>query len=86
MWYFGRRFVEKRYARTHLGWLWLILRPALVVVSRTLIFGGVLAIASGKVPYTLFFLVASAVWNLFAETTYWATRSLELNRGVLGKM
>ena len=27
--YFGRRFLEKRYARTWLGWVWLPLRPFL---------------------------------------------------------
>jgi len=84
--YFGRRYVQKRYQRTHLGWLWLPLRPALTIVARALVFGGILGVATGRVPYFIFFLVASAGWQLFAEATYWATRSLELNRRLLAKV
>lgn len=84
--FFGRRYIEKRYVRTWLGWLWLPLRPTLAVASRVLIFGGLLGIPSDGVPYLLFFLVGLAAWHLFAECAYWATRSIELNRGPLGRM
>ena len=84
--YFGDRFLKKRYARTWLGWTWLVLRPALTVGSGAIVFGGVLGVATGAVPYLLFFLVASAAWQLFAETAYWATRSLELSRRELRQM
>lgn len=78
--HYGRRFVGKRYARTWLGWVWLPLRPVLALAAKVFVFGGLLGVPSGHVPYLIFFIVAMGAWQLFTETTYWATRSLELNR------
>jgi lipopolysaccharide transport system permease protein len=84
--YFGRRFVAKRSSRTWLGLLWLPLRPALTLGTRLLVFGGVLKVTAGHVPYPLFFIIASSAWQLFAESAYWSTRSLELHRRELRQM
>jgi lipopolysaccharide transport system permease protein len=84
--FFGRRYVQKMYIRTWLGWLWLPLRPLLSVGARVLVFGGVLKIPSDGLPYLLFFLVGMSAWELFASTTFWATRSIELNRGILRRI
>jgi lipopolysaccharide transport system permease protein len=81
--YFGGVFLRKLYARTWLGWLWLPLRPALWVLARIIVFGGVLGVASVDAPYPLFFLVATAAWQLFAQCATWSTRSVELNRATL---
>lgn len=84
--YFGRVFVQKRYQRTLLGWLWLPLRPAVGIASRVTVFGGLLGVATGHVPYLLYFVVAQGAWQLFAESAYWATRSLELSRSTLRRV
>lgn len=84
--YFGKRFVEKRYARTWLGWAWIPLRPLLSVGSRILVFGAVLSVPSTGIPYPVFFLAGLAAWELFSEVSYFATRSMELNRRVLKRM
>jgi lipopolysaccharide transport system permease protein len=84
--YFGRRYIEKSFIRTWLGWVWIPLRPALDVGSRVLLFGGLLGVPSGDVPYLVFFLVGMSAWTFFDRTAYWATRSIELNRRVLRRM
>lgn len=84
--YFGKRFIEKLYLRTWLGWLWIPLRPILDVGARVLIFGALLGVPSDGVPYLLFFLIGMSAWQFFATTTYWATRCVELNRRVLKRM
>lgn len=84
--YFGRRFVEKLYLRTWLGWAWLPLRPILDVVAGAVVFGGILTIPSNGKPYLLFFLIGTAAWRLFSGATYWAARSVELNRRFLRLM
>jgi lipopolysaccharide transport system permease protein len=84
--FFGKRFLEKRYVRTWLGWVWLPLRPIFTVVTRTLVFGGVIGISTGSVPYALFFVVGQGAWTFFADVAYWATRSLELSRGTLSRV
>lgn len=81
--HFGRAFLRKRYHRTWLGWLWLPLRPSLSVLAKILVFGGLIGVASVDAPYPLFFLVATAAWQLFSECAYWSTRSIELNRATL---
>lgn len=83
---FGRVYVERRYRRTWLGWLWIPLRPAVDIGSRVLLFGGFLGVASGDRPYFMFFIVGSAAWQLFMTTAQWATRSLDLNRGMLDRI
>lgn len=84
--FFGKRFLEKRYVRTWLGWVWLPLRPVATVASRALVFGGVIGISTGSVPYALFFVVGQGAWTFFADVAYWATRSLELSRGTLSRV
>ena len=83
--YFGRRFLERRYARTVLGWLWIPLRPALDVGARVLLFGGFLGVASGDRPYFMFFIVGMAAWQLFERTAFWATRAIEMNRALFSR-
>jgi lipopolysaccharide transport system permease protein len=84
--YFGGNALHKRYKRTWLGFLWVPLKPGYNIASKMLIFGGVLGVSAGKTPYPIFFLISNAVWQLFAETAFWSTRSLELARGALRKL
>ena len=84
--FFGRRYVQKRYHGTWLGWLWLPLRPAIDVGSRALLFGGFLGVASGDRPYFIFFVVGMSAWVLFERTTYWGTRAIQMNRAVLERL
>lgn len=84
--YFGRRFVQKRMARTWLGMLWLPLRPGINLALRILVFGGLVGISTGKTPYPIFFITATAAWQLFYESSFWSMRSLELNRKVLSRV
>lgn len=80
--YFGKIYVQKRYRRTWLGWLWIPLRPATDVAGRVLLFGAFLGVASGDRPYFMFFIVGATAWRFFSIGVIWATRSLELNRAL----
>ena len=84
--FFGLKALEKLYARTKLGWAWLFIRPLFPLFVKTLIFGGLFAVASDGVPYFLFLVTATAVWELFANAVMWGTRSLELNRRLLRQL
>ena len=84
--FFGKRIIERRYRGTLLGGVWLF-RPLFPLLVRALIFGGVLGVdAPGSVPYFLFVLVGSSVWDLFASSLMWSMRSLQVNRGSMGRM
>lgn len=81
--FFAAQSLEKLYKRTVLGWSWILIRPLFPLLVKTMIFGGVLGIGSNGVPYFLFLVVGTAVWELFAQVAMWGTRSLELNRRML---
>jgi lipopolysaccharide transport system permease protein len=84
--YFGRRLLEKLYRRTWLGWWWIPLRPIISIGSRVFVFGGLLGVPSGGVPYLLFFIVGLTGWQVFSYTLFWATRSIEQGQGVLRRI
>jgi lipopolysaccharide transport system permease protein len=84
--YFGKAYLQKRLARTWLGMLWLPIRPGINLATRIFVFGGLVGISTGSVPYAIFFIVATAAWQLFYETAYWSMRSIEMNRRVLSRV
>jgi homopolymeric O-antigen transport system permease protein len=83
---FGKVFVQKRYRRTFLGWLWIPLRPASDVAGRVFLFGGLLGVSSGDRPYFMFFVVGSLAWQFFSRGVVWATRALDLHNGFLSRI
>jgi ABC-type polysaccharide/polyol phosphate export permease len=81
--FFGRRLLARRYMRTWLGVVWLPLRPLMNIAAKLIVFGGLIGISAGKTPYPVYFIAATAAWQLFSESAIWSTRSLDLNRDVL---
>jgi homopolymeric O-antigen transport system permease protein len=86
--FFGERALRKLYQKTVLGMVWIVLRPLIPLLVRVLVFGALLDVGSDtlRVPYFLFLLVGSTAWELFSSCLMWATRSLELNGGLLTRL
>ena len=85
--FFARRAFEKLYKRTVLGKAWIFLRPLVPLAVRVIVFGGLLQVGGSLgVPYLLFVSVGTAVWELFASSLMWATRSLQLNGAILSRL
>lgn len=84
--YFGKRAIERLYRNTLLGRAWLLIRPLFPLAIRALVFGGLLGVQTPGVPYFLFLLVGTSVWDLFASCLMWATRSLQINRTFVTRM
>ena len=83
--FFGKRSIERRYRNTLLGGFWLF-RPVFPIIVRAFVFGGVLGVEAPGVPYFLFVLVGSSIWDFFSGCLMWSTRSLQINRSFLGRM
>jgi lipopolysaccharide transport system permease protein len=83
--YFAVRSVERGVRRTILGHWWLLIRPLFPLMVSAIVFGRVLRVDSGGVPYFLFLVVGTAAWDLFESAVMWATRSLDMNRGLISK-
>jgi lipopolysaccharide transport system permease protein len=86
LWFFAQQRVRDRYEGMTLGPFWLLARPLMPILVGTLIFGGLLAVPSDRVPYFLFFLTGMSCWRIFERSTQWVTRSLEQARGLIKKV
>lgn len=84
--FFSVKAIQRLYQRTYLGWLWIFIRPLFPLMVKTIIFGGLLAVPTEGVPYFLFLVTSSTVWELFASATMWGTRSLDMNRSLLKQL
>ncbi len=78
--FIGDRALRKIYRRTVLGWLWLFINPLFPIALRAFIFGALLGVGSNGLPYFLFLLAGTVVWDVFATSLMWGTRALEMNR------
>jgi lipopolysaccharide transport system permease protein len=75
----GDRALRKIYRRTVLGWLWVFINPLFPIALRAVIFGALLGVGSDGIPYFLFLLAGTVVWEAFAASLMWGTRSLEMH-------
>jgi lipopolysaccharide transport system permease protein len=78
--FIGDRALKRVYRRTVLGWLWLFINPLVPLLLRVLIFGALLGTDSNGLPYFLFLLAGTVVWDVFANSLMRGTRALEMNR------
>jgi len=62
------RDVKVRYKQTALGIAWIVLQPVVSMVIFSVLFGGLLKVPSGGVPYPIFAYAALLPWNYFAAS------------------
>ena len=80
------RDVKVRYKQTALGVAWVILQPLIATVVFSLLFGGLLGVPSGEVPYPLFALAALVPWNFFAGALTRSSISLVGSASLISKV
>jgi lipopolysaccharide transport system permease protein len=86
LWFFSVKALQTLYAKTHLGVWWIFLRTLVPLLVASFVYGSVMNIASGGVPYLVFFLAAQVPWNCFDGPLVRGSRGLEVNRGLLVKL
>lgn len=86
LYFLAWRDVKVRYKQTFLGVLWIVMQPIVTVVLFTLIFGKLLKVPSGGVPYPVFLLAALLPWNYFASTLNRSSNSLVGNAHLITKV
>jgi len=62
------RDVKVRYKQTALGIAWIVLQPVVSMVIFSVLFGRLLEVPSGGVPYPIFAYAALLPWNYFAAS------------------
>lgn len=80
------RDVKVRYKQTALGVAWVILQPLLSTVVFTVLFGILLKVPSGGVPYPVYALAALLPWNYFAGALNRSTTSVVNSANLVTKI
>lgn len=76
-----------RYKQTAVGILWAVLRPLLIMIALTFVFGRLANLAATEaVPYTLVVLSALLPWQFFANALAETSESLVGNTNLVSKV
>ena len=62
------RDLKVRYKQTALGVAWIVLQPLVSMAIFSVLFGTLLNVPSGEVPYPVFAYAALLPWNYFAQS------------------
>jgi lipopolysaccharide transport system permease protein len=84
--FFSLKSLQSLYSKTHLGVWWVFIRTLVPLLVGSFVFGSVMNIPSGGVPYLVFFLAAQVPWNCFDGPLVSGSRGLEINRQMLVKL
>jgi lipopolysaccharide transport system permease protein len=80
------RDIKIRYKQTVLGVTWVILQPLISTLIFTLLFGILLEVPTGGVPYPVFALSGLLPWTYFATSLNKSSSSLVLNANLISKI
>jgi len=80
------RDIVVRYKQTAIGLAWSILRPLLVLVVFTVLFGKLVKLPSEGLPYPILVLAALLPWQFFANALTEGGGSLVANANLLTKI
>jgi lipopolysaccharide transport system permease protein len=67
LYFLAWRDVKVRYKQTVLGVLWVVLQPLVSMIIFTVLFGILLRVDSGNVPYPVFAFAGLLPWNYFSQ-------------------
>jgi lipopolysaccharide transport system permease protein len=80
------RDILVRYKQAVLGVLWAIVQPVLTMIVFSVIFGRLIGVQSGDVPYPVFSFAGLLPWQLFAGAMQRSGTSLVASAGLITKV
>lgn len=80
------RDVKVRYKQTVLGIAWAMLQPLAIAISLSLIFGRLVKVPAGELPYPVFAYSGMLLWQLFAQGLTESSNSLIVNERLVSKV
>ena len=86
MWMLVQRNVKVRYQQTLLGSAWIIIQPLILAGMLTLVAGRILKAPSDGLPYALFALTGSTIWNIFQRAVSETSISLASSSNIILKV
>ena len=80
------RDILVRYKQAVLGVLWAVLQPVLTMIVFSVIFGRLIGVKTGDIPYPLFSFAALLPWQLFAGAMQRSGTSLVASSSLITKV
>jgi len=80
------RDVKVRYKQTVIGVAWAVLQPFLTMVVFTIVFGQLVHVSTGQIPYPVFAYVALLPWTFFAGAISRSGNSLVYDANLISKI
>ena len=80
------RDIKVRYKQTALGVMWVLLQPVVSMIVFTILFGYLLQVPSGEVPYPIFAFAGLLPWTYFASSINKSSTCLVLNTNLVTKV
>ncbi len=80
------RNLRSRYKQAALGMTWAVVQPAVQVLVFTVLFGRLVKVPTGGVPYPVFALAGLLTWNLFNKIVNEGAVSLVANQNIITKL
>jgi lipopolysaccharide transport system permease protein len=80
------RDLKGRYRGTALGWLWILVRPLLEMLTYLTVFGYIIGVRTADIPYPLHIYSGLVAWLFFSGCVLTAAGSLTANRGLMSKV
>jgi lipopolysaccharide transport system permease protein len=86
LWLFIKRDLTVRYKQTIFGVLWVLLQPLSLTIVYSIFFGYIARIPSEGVPYPVFVLGGTILWQAFSRGMSDAGVSLVMQQGIIAKI
>lgn len=83
---FLRRELLAGYKQTVVGWLWIILQPALATIFYLIVFNRIIGINTGHVAPVLFYMSGAILWGFFAEVVSGTMYTFLYNTHIFSKV
>ena len=84
--FFSIKSVQSLYAKTRLGIPWIFIRTLVPLAVGSFVFGAVMQVPSGMVPYFIFFTTGQLAWNCFDGPLLRCSRGIDSHRELLRKL
>lgn len=86
MWMLAMRDIKVRYKQSILGGLWAVVRPLMLMIVFTYLFGAVANLPTNGLPYPVFVFAALIAWDLFANIVIGCASSITSHKVLVEKL
>jgi lipopolysaccharide transport system permease protein len=86
LYFLAWRDVKVRYKQTAIGAAWAVLQPLLTMVVFSILFGRLMEVSTGDLPYPIFAYVALLPWTFFAGALSRSGHSLVYDANLISKV